>query len=68
MRYYPEFCLEYGFMESGTNGLMPFIDKFQEEKHAGQQRRRAVDALLLYYRNNSVNNGKNMGYLKLKIG
>lgn len=65
LRYYLDFCQKYGFRQSDTKSLTPFINKLREKKQTNRQQKQAVDAISLYYGYHSTQNGK-MNVFKIK--
>ena len=58
LRYYLDFCQKYGFRQSDTKSLKPFINKLKEKKQTDQHQKQAVDAISIYYGQNSAKNGQ----------
>jgi len=62
VRYYLDFCREYGFRESDIKSLTPFIDKLKEKKQTKNKSRQLMQ--YHYYMNIIQPKMKRMMYLK----
>ena len=60
LRYYLDFCQKYGFRQSDTKSLPHFIKKLKEKKQTDQQQKQAVDAISIYYGEETIRENKNV--------
>ena len=58
LRYYLDFCQKYGFRQSDTKSVKPFINKLKEKNQTDLQQKQAVDAIKIYHGQNLAKNGQ----------